>query len=75
MQPHTGSNPTPDRDSTKRTNENDDQPACRTDLVELILDPLSAQIDRARLEILERIQEINDSTDMIGGQMRRELDE
>jgi len=50
-------------------------PVVRADLVELVLEPLANQIDRARLEILDRIQEANESTDMVAREMRRELDE
>lgn len=75
MQKHQGFDSTPDRDSKTGQNENDNRPACPTDLIELILDPLSAQVDRARLEILARIKEVNDSMDAIAGQIRREMDE
>jgi len=47
----------------------------QSDLVELVLGPLSAQIDRARLEILEKIQEVSDALDIIARQTRRQIEE
>jgi hypothetical protein len=42
------------------------------DLVELLLEPLSSQIDQARLEILEKIQKVLESTEMMARQMARQ---
>lgn len=47
----------------------------QTDLVKLFLDPLSAQIDRARLELLAKIQEVSDTLDIIARQTRRQIEE
>jgi hypothetical protein len=44
----------------------------RRDLVELVLEPLSSQIDQARLQLLEKIQEVQDSTDIVARQMARQ---
>ena len=44
------------------------------DLVTLIMQPLADLVDRARVEILEKIQRVDDSLDIIARQMRRELD-
>lgn len=54
--------------------KDDNRPVMRSDLVELVLGPISDQIDRARLEILARIREVSDSVDIIGRQKRREMD-
>ena len=45
------------------------------DLVTLIMKPLADLVDRGRVEILEKLQTVEDSLDMIARQMRRELDE
>ena len=49
-------------------------PVQKGDLVELFLKPLAAQIDRTRLEIIERIEKLNESTDIIARQIRRNID-
>ena len=46
--------------------------ARRRDLVELVLEPLSSQMDQARLQILEKIQGVQDSTDIVARQMARQ---
>ena len=63
------------RQSSPSAAANGEKPVRQADLVELVMEPLSTQIDQARLEILERIQEVSDSTDMITRQMRRQIDE
>ena len=51
------------------------RPVRRCDLVELVLEPLSSQVDRARQEILEKVQKIQDSTEIMARQMRRQIPE
>ena len=43
----------------------------KDDLVELVLGPLSDQIDRARFEILSAIQKVNESADIIAREIAR----
>ena len=45
----------------------------RRDLVELVLQPIASQIDKARLDILEQIQKLLDSTDIMARQMVRQV--
>ena len=45
-----------------------------SDLVELVLEPLSNQIDRTRLEVLGKLHEVSESVDMVARQMRRQTD-
>lgn len=45
----------------------------RRDLVEIILEPLANQIDRARLEVVDKLQGLNDSIEIVARQMRREF--
>ena len=49
-------------------------PLRKEDISELVLGPLSDQIDHARIQILERIGEVNDSTDILGRQKKRDID-
>lgn len=44
----------------------------KDDLVELVLGPLSDQIDRARSEILSAIQKVNESADIIAREVKRQ---
>ena len=46
----------------------------KKDLSELVLGPLSDQIDQARIQILQRISEINDSANILARQKRRDMD-
>lgn len=55
------------------TSESDQSPLSRRDLVEIILEPLANQIDRARLEVVNKLQELNDSIEIVARQMRREF--
>ena len=50
-------------------------PVRRCDLSELVLGPLSDQIDQARIEILERIHELKESDEIMARQKKRELDD
>lgn len=68
----------PSKASTKKSRQT---PIQQSDLVELVLSPLAEQIDRARFEILGKIQEIvprlgaiDESIEMLARQVRRELD-
>jgi hypothetical protein len=45
--------------------------AWHRDLVQLVLDPLSSQIDGVRLQLLERIQVIEDSTEIMAREIGR----
>ena len=47
----------------------------RSDLGNLILSPLAEQIDRARLELLGSMHEVNDSVTILARQVRRDLDQ
>jgi hypothetical protein len=57
------------------SNGNNQKRTRHSELVELVLTPLANQVDRTRLEILRRIQEINDSVEIIARQTRRGMDE
>lgn len=46
----------------------------KEDISDLVLGPLSDQIDHARIQILERIGEVNDSTDILARQRKRDID-
>lgn len=50
---------------------NRDQELKQPDLIELILEPLASQVDQSRLQILEQLEKINDSIDMIAREMGR----
>jgi hypothetical protein len=44
---------------------------CR-DLIELVLEPLSSRIDGARVELLDKIQVIEDSADIMAREISRQ---
>jgi len=62
--------------SNLRTQPNKgDEPGFRRELVELVLEPLSSLIDHTRLEILKKIQDVDDLVDIVARQVCREIDE
>jgi hypothetical protein len=56
-------------------NNKSDESIFRGELVELVLEPLSSLIDKGRLEILERIADVEDLVEMVARQMSREIKE
>jgi hypothetical protein len=50
------------------------KPVSQSDLIDLILEPLASQVDRARLEIVEKLQSIDDSIEIIARQEARQAD-
>jgi hypothetical protein len=69
------SNRTQPREINQSSEKGQKETVCKTDLSELVLAPLSAQIDHLRFELLEKIQELNESADMTARQIRRGMDE
>lgn len=45
-----------------------------SDLVEIVLEPLSALIDRTRLEVLDQLKDVASDVEIIMRQIRREMD-
>jgi hypothetical protein len=60
---------------TGEENNSNETPVTQTELIESVLEPLSSLIDSVRLEILKKIQRVEDSVEILARQMRRELDE
>jgi len=51
------------------------EPVSRSELVELVLEPLSSLLTAARLEILEKIQDVEDTIDILARENRRKMRE
>lgn len=64
-----------DNEFNRRPNPKVPRLARQSDLVEVVLGPLSAQLDQARLEILGKIRDIEQSVAIIARQIRRGLEE
>src|SRR5437868_4871746 len=47
----------------------------RKDLIELLMEPLSAQIEQARLQILQKIGAVESLIEILARQVRRDIDE
>jgi DNA-binding transcriptional ArsR family regulator len=53
--------------------KNGQAPVCRCDLAELVLEPLASQVDQVRLQILDKLQDINDSIEIIAREIARQI--
>jgi len=56
-------------------NNKGDESVFRGELVELVLEPLSSLIDKGRLEVLERIADVENLVEAVARQVNRELKE
>ena len=61
-----------DMKKIKTTAKHSGRVARQQDLVEMVLEPLSSQVDQVGLQILEKIQKLLDSTDIMARQMARQ---
>jgi hypothetical protein len=61
------------RDMNPPNSENGQLPARRSDLVEIVLEPLANQIDSVMLEMIQKLEELNESVEIIARQIGREI--
>jgi hypothetical protein len=47
------------------------EPVRKRDLIELVLEPLASQVDQARLQLLEKLKNLDDSIEMIAREVSR----